>query len=317
MKKIILSFAFILSVLGLGSEVAEAQSAITPNPNFVFNSELILNNENVQDYTGLQDNINPNPNISNPGAYYIRNIITAVIRFIERFFIPIGIVFLSWGALVLLLNRNNEEQFKNRVRQVVWMAVGFGLLVASFTIVDKMFFGTQGEIMQTGDVVQFGVIARSEINGFINFITSFAIALAVLYLVLSGVRLIFSGGNEENRSKAIRGIIFSVLGITLMFLAYTIVDIFFGFNQSGQLQGINLVFLNVEFAKWTNILLGFVAFFAVVALVWAGILMIANFGNEEAVNKAKKIFIYVLIGIVLAFSAWTIVRFVVLPGINS
>jgi hypothetical protein len=42
--------------------------------------------------------------------------------------------------------------------------------------------------------------------------------------------------------------------------------------------------------------------------------MIANFGDEDAVGKAKDTAKYAVIGLVLAFSAFTIIRFFLLPG---
>ena len=47
--------------------------------------------------------------------------------------------------------------------------------------------------------------------------------------------------------------------------------------------GISLV------AKWVNFLLGLIGTFAVIAIIYAGIRLIVNFGDEEATTQAKNI----------------------------
>ncbi len=312
MKKLILASFFLIASF-FGTEAFAQSTAITPDTDLIFTTGTVLQNVNVSDYTGAQDAINPNPNVRNPGSYFIRNIITVIIRFLERIMVPVAIVYLVWAGIVLVINRNNEEMFKEKVRQVVWMGVGFGLILISFTLVDKIFFGTQGEILSQDDSNAFALIARLEINGLVNFMASFAVAIGVLYLVISAVQLIVAGANEDTADKAKRGILYSIIGITLVFLMYTIVAFFFGFNREGQLTGLDLATINIELAKWSNILLGFVAFFAVLAIIYAGVRMMTHFGDEDAVNKSKDTIKYAVIGIVIAFSAWTIVKFFVLP----
>jgi hypothetical protein len=59
---------------------------------------------------------------------------------------------------------------------------------------------------------------------------------------------------------------------------------------------------------WTNFLLPYVSVLSVFAIVAAGLFYIVSFFNEELNAKAKNILIYVVIGIVLIFSAYTIVN---------
>jgi hypothetical protein len=59
---------------------------------------------------------------------------------------------------------------------------------------------------------------------------------------------------------------------------------------------------------WTNFLLPYVSVLSVFAVVAAGLFYIVSIFNEELNAKAKNILIYVVIGIVLIFSAYTIVN---------
>ena len=244
----------------------------------------------------------------------MRNILVVMIRFFDKLLVPVAIVLLAWAAVIIVVRRNDEEQFKKRALQLVWMAVGFGLFVGSFTIVDKMFFGMEGDILRGSDSTSFGLLARLEINGIVNFVTSFAVAIGVLFITISAIRLIFAGENEDQTDKIKRHIIWSAVAILLLLMAFTIVQLFFGFNQTGQLTGLDTVGISTEFVTLANFFLGFVALFAVITLIYAGARMVLNFGDEEAVNKAKEAAKYAVIGLVLAFSAFTLIRFFILPG---
>ena len=59
---------------------------------------------------------------------------------------------------------------------------------------------------------------------------------------------------------------------------------------------------------WTNFLLPYVNVLSVAAIVVAGFMYIMSFTNEELHTKAKSILTYVAIGIILVYSAFTIVN---------
>ncbi len=59
-----------------------------------------------------------------------------------------------------------------------------------------------------------------------------------------------------------------------------------------------------------NLLLYVATILAVISFVYAGFKLLFSGGNEDAIKHAKFIFINVLIGLVLAYGAWLIVRFV-------
>lgn len=59
---------------------------------------------------------------------------------------------------------------------------------------------------------------------------------------------------------------------------------------------------------WLQFFLGFVAVMAVVALVWAGFLYVTSFGDDGRAETAKKIIVWVVIGILLILGAYAIVN---------
>ena len=71
-----------------------------------------------------------------------------------------------------------------------------------------------------------GVVA---VNGFIttivNWLLSIAFGLAVLFLIIGGLRFILSGGNEESAEKAKNTVVNALIGIVLIILSYVIVNV--------------------------------------------------------------------------------------------
>lgn len=314
MKTFLLSFALLVASW-FTPGLVEAQSAVTPDPNGIFTTNTIFNKDTLSDYTGVEDQVNWNPESDiNPGSFYMRNILVVAMRFFDKLLVPIAILLLAWAAVIIVVKRNDEEQFKKRSLQLVWMGVGFGLFIGAFTMVDKMFFGMEGEILRGNSSVTFGLLTRVEINGLVDFIMAFAMAIGLLFVVISAVRMIFAGENEDQYEKMKRHLIWSAVSMLLLLMSYTIVKLFFSFDEQGRLTGLDTVGISTEILSLANFFLGFVGFFAVIVLIYAGIRMIANFGDEEAVTKAKDTAKYALIGIVLAFSAFTILRFFLLPG---
>ncbi|MFH0776519.1 MAG: hypothetical protein V1936_02810 [Patescibacteria group bacterium] len=59
---------------------------------------------------------------------------------------------------------------------------------------------------------------------------------------------------------------------------------------------------------WTNFMLPFVSVIAIAALIYAGFLYLTAMGNDEQTKKAKKILVWVVLGIVIIFSAYAIVN---------
>ncbi|PKL72167.1 hypothetical protein CVV26_02755 [Candidatus Kuenenbacteria bacterium HGW-Kuenenbacteria-1] len=67
----------------------------------------------------------------------------------------------------------------------------------------------------------------------------------------------------------------------------------------------------------TNFILKFVGVLALLLFIWGGLSLIISSGSEEAVKKGKGILMGALVGIVIVFTAYTIIWFVVaslIPG---
>lgn len=68
----------------------------------------------------------------------------------------------------------------------------------------------------------------TSIQGFIiriiNYITSFAAALAVLFIIIGGLQYITSSGNEERIQVAKKTLLYAIIGLLLIVLSVVIIN---------------------------------------------------------------------------------------------
>lgn len=62
------------------------------------------------------------------------------------------------------------------------------------------------------------------VEAVINLAVSLSALLAVISLVVSGFKLMLSGGNEDKIKEATKSLTFAILGLVLVFLAPTVIQ---------------------------------------------------------------------------------------------
>jgi phosphotransferase system glucose/maltose/N-acetylglucosamine-specific IIC component len=74
--------------------------------------------------------------------------------------------------------------------------------------------------------------------------------------------------------------------------------------------------LAVNIARW---ILGIVGSLSLVMFIYGGFMFLISGGSSESVQKAKKIILAAVIGLIIVFCSWLIIRFVLKtlnPNIN-
>lgn len=89
-----------------------------------------------------------------------------------------------------------------------------------------------------------------------------------------------------------------------------------GINATGsQVNGISTsTDVRALIFGWIQFFLGFLFLIAVVALIYAGVLLITSFGNDSKRQKGIKIITWTLIGIILIIFSYAIVNTVIQAG---
>ncbi len=255
------------------------------------------------DYTGT----------STDGTFQFRTIVEKIIDFMKRIMIPIAVLLVAYSGIELFLSFQNEEKMKDKVNQITGILVGFLTMMLAVNLVDWIVFGNEGQILSGEvDVAEFARRGFTEVSGLFDFFTTFAVIIAVAFIVFNSITLILAGGEDESQISSIKKrILYSLIGLILMISIRPLLDVF---TSGGQLVMPEVRGTVTIVAKWINFILGFIGLFAVVSMVYAGIMMIAHFGDDSQVENAKKIMTSAAIGLILAFSSWVVVYYFVFAG---
>ncbi len=141
------------------------------------------------------------------------------------------------------------------------------------------------------------------IQNFLDFFKLLVTPLAVLFIVAMGIRMVTAGSdNEEAITKAKNYIRYAVEGLVIIFVADSVVDVFFGAEGEVLREGEAGA---REFGRQTSelfqgiysliqVLLGAVAVFV---LVVSGMRFVGGSYSEEQISSAKKHITWALVGL--------------------
>jgi len=204
----------------------------------------------------------------------------------------------------------------------VVIAVLLGVVAAVVPdIVAAQFYGGPGIVGGISHAEEIGGVSRDDIRDIIlNLLLTVLLFMglaAVVVIVIAGIYMVVSVGDETAKEKAKKIITYAIIGLIIIAIAAGVVTIIIDATGGGSIFGpvpdlgntggsdIRVVILNI-----LDTILSFMALAAVVVIVIAGILMVVSLGDETAKDRAKRIIFYAVIGLVIILIASAIVRIV-------
>lgn len=120
--------------------------------------------------------------------------------------------------------------------------------------------------------------------------------LAVIYLFIMVIKIIFSDGGEEDLKKWRLGIVYASIGIVMMQISYVIISTLFDRQVTGVTAFDFLEKVIYPFVRMLELLASFaflaMAFYAFYLIITAG-------GADDKIKKGKQTIIFALIGFIL------------------
>ncbi len=105
-------------------------------------------------------------------------------------------------------------------------------------------------------------------------------------------------------------IVFLTLAVLFLFLAPPVLALDTGLEY-GTYTGLGVQDLRISIMKIVRVILGFVGVIAILIILYGGYTWMTSAGNPEKIEKAKKILTNAVIGLVIIFSAFAIVSFII------
>lgn len=248
------------------------------------------------------------------GERQLRDVVQAVVNVMRNLIAGLAIIWIIISGIRMVMAGGDENTITEQKRSIIYAAIGLVAILLIERMIDILYgpAGAYEIALRTETATRFS----AEIYGVINFIKAIIGAIAILMIVISGIKTIFAAGEEEQISKQRKTIIWIVIGIILLIIDQVIVEqIFIVPVQYGdQIQASNVTSIINLIGRITQFILGFVGLLAFGMLIYGAGTMIANYGNEETVQKAKKIIKNAIIGIIVIISAYTIVSTLIMFG---
>jgi len=219
---------------------------------------------------------------------------------VAEYFVPIvnsiAILVVVIAGLIAVFSQS-EDQITAAKRAIIGSVAAIMLVNLAGPIQTAF---TPGGMSGTGSV-SFGDLGP-EIIGIADWLTSAAAVVAVLMLIISGIRTVASYGSDQGLSHLKQTIFATVGGFTVIGIRLAIKESLVDTGTPGDLTS--------TIVAAVNVLLGFVGLLAVIVIVIAGIMMVVNIGNDDQYARARSLIIRVAIGLIVIIASAAIVNIV-------
>lgn len=267
-------------------------------------------------YTGSQI---PTPPKDKSGQEIAKDVVLAGLRYVKLIVVVIGILFITIMGYSLIISGHNEEDVTKAKRGLIYAIVSFVIISLSEDL-SKVFDMDNGKTFlgSPSEIIKRVHLFDKEVEIVLTFIKYILGAFATLMIVRSGIKMITGGGNEEETTKNKKSIMYSIGGLLLIYVGDIFINRVFYKVDKNVYTGITGVHpkINVkegvdQIVGITNLILTFVAPIAVLMLIAGAIMYVTSNGEDEKMQKAKRVITSAAIGIILIFGAFAIVSTVI------
>ncbi len=273
-----------------------------------------------------------NKDLFNNIAEYFTYDVRQIFNFVKVYGAAIAMLLIFAAGFQMITAGGNEENVEKQKKYLLHAITAFTVLImVDFFIFDVIYpigelnttagtvtnFNSDCVEYYTGNLATAPAGCRSAstlaeagtgyLLGAVRFFSSLIGAVAVFFIVYAGVRIIASMGNQEVLDKYKKTLLWSLVGLVVVLLSENVMSFFLTDFSTGEAQ-ISATQGLIDLAGITNFLVTFVSIFSLLAILLAGVIWVANFGNTEVAEKAKKIIFGAIIGIVLSLAAYAIVN---------
>lgn len=217
----------------------------------------------------------------------------------------VAVVIIIYMGLKLIFVGSNEESVGKIKKGLAISILGLIVIQLADVLVNKVFFGTEGQILENKSTAEeMSTAGVEQIKGIVGFIQIGLGAIAVLVIVINGIKIIVAGGEEEERKKSLKNVGVALGGLIVVGISEVLVKGFASPKNGEMLPSTDIA--KGLLVMFTNFISGFVALIAFVVLLYSGYLYVIAGGEEQTQEKVKKLITGAIIGLVLAFGAYAI-----------
>ncbi len=203
---------------------------------------------------------------------------------------------------------DNEEGLTHLKNTMLYIVLGFGMVFLAGEIGQLLSLQQGGLIGAKAEVLKRVQIFDKNVDVILAMIKYLIAGVAILFITISGARMVAGGYSEEDASKEKSYIVYASIGLVL----FLVIDNFLG----NIIYSIDSPFVNptispsgarAELIGFTNLVVSFMGPIAILSTIIGGVMYAASGFDEEQAAKGKRMILVSLAGIVLIYSAFSIV----------
>ena len=240
---------------------------------------------------------------------YIKNLVR-IFRYVIG---GVALVMAVIYGLRLVFSQGKEEEFSKQRKNILWLFLGFIMLLISENMAQYIF---NPESATTDKLINFNA-AHDQLRDIANYLKWLLGSIIILAMLLSSVRMITSGGDEEVLTKQKRNFTWSLIGMLVILLASNIVNALYVVNSPTQVAAASPDVAIVEIASIVRLILVFTGPLAVLFTIYAGFMYLTALDNEERAKKGRTLIVTGIIGIIIIFASYTFVNTMINNNIIS
>lgn len=258
------------------------------------------------------------------GEGQINSAIRSVAKVLRNLLGAFAALWIVISGIQMVLASGDESKISEQKKSITYAIVGLVAILLLERMVD-IIYGMPGT--ERG-LAAGGREFSQEILGIVSFMKAIIGGIAMLMIVISGIKIIGAQGEEDKITSQHKAIMWIVVGVVVILVNQIIVENIFISPSEAQIvrsldpsipieeqvviEQSNINAIIGLFGKITQFVLGFVGLAALATLIYGAGTLILNLGEEKEVEDAKKIIKNALIGIVIILSAFAIVSTVII-----
>lgn len=256
----------------------------------------------------------PIPPAGDDGFSIFKKAVLGGLQYVKILTVVVGILFITIMGYTLVTSGSNEEDVTKAKKGIIFTIIAFIMISLSQNIA-KVFDMTDGSILGSPQEILNRVhIFDKQTEIFVTFVKYVIGTYAVLQIVRHGAKMITAGANDEEMSKRKKAIMFNAAGLLLVYMGDIAINKVFYKVDKSVYSGINGVHPSTDakagveqIVGITNFIVSFVGPIGVLMLIAGAIMYATAGGQDEQLQKAKRVLITSGIGLVIIFGAFAIV----------
>ena len=278
---------------------------------FASDSFLPVDNSTVDVYTNGQL---PIPPAGDDGQAILAKVVLGGLQYVKILVVVVGILLMTIMGFTLVTSGSNEEDVTKAKKGLIFTIIAFVMISMSQNIA-QIFDMSNGSILGSPQEILNRVhIFDKQTEIFVTFVKYVIGTYSVLQIVRHGAKMITAGDNDEEMGKRKKALMFNAAGLLLVYLGDIAINKVFYNVDKTVYSGISGVhpYMNAkagveQMVGVTNFIVSFVGPIGVLMLIAGAVMYATAGGQDEQLQKAKRVLITAGIGLVIIFGAFAIV----------